>query len=370
MKILHYLPDIDKSSGGVLRYVQVLMKTLGQSIELHLLTCHTADEMEVTGCNVHYLSVRYIPSWNTKREFMNILEMVNPDIFHTNSCWIPTSAYTAIWAKEFGCKVVYTPHGMLEPWILNRHYWLKKLPALLLYQRRAIRKADLLHATSDGEMHNLLSLGYNDNVCIIPNPIDTKVITLKRNWHRTNHILYLGRVHEKKGIRNLLDVVSEQRQLLKGYVVDIVGDSDIEQSYLKAELMQHVKQLNIDDIVKFHDGVYGADEWDFFHNADVFVLPTYSENFGIVVAEALACGVPVITTQGTPWKELETHNCGWWIEIGTEPLKVALLDFMKKSEAELEQMGRNGRKLVEEKYSSERIAEQFLDMYKKLADKN
>jgi len=179
MKILHYLPDVDKSSGGVLTYIQILAASLGNSAELHILTCHTADEMEVTNCSLHYLSVRYIPKFGTKAEFLSILHEVNPDVFHTNSCWIPTSAYTSIWAKEAGYKVVYTPHGMLEPWILHRNYWLKKLPALLLYQKKALQKADMIHATSAGEMTNLMELGYNMNVTIVPNAINIDAYMLR-----------------------------------------------------------------------------------------------------------------------------------------------------------------------------------------------
>ncbi len=74
------------------------------------------------------------------------------------------SARTAMWAREEGCKVVYTPHGMLEPWIMKRHYWTKKLPALLLFQKKGVHVADMLHATADSEKENLLKLGWNKDV--------------------------------------------------------------------------------------------------------------------------------------------------------------------------------------------------------------
>ena len=112
--------------------------------------------------------------------------------------------------------------------------------------------------------------------------------------------------------------------------------------------------------------MYTVKKWELFKKADLFVLPTHSENFGIVVAEALACGTPVITTQGTPWQELESYHCGWWTEIGTEATTKALKEFLQCTETQLEQMGKNGRKLIEEKYSSQKVAQDMVELYKKV----
>jgi len=85
-----------------------------------------------------------------------------------------------------------------------------------------------------------------------------------------------------------------------------------------------------------------------------------------VVAEALASGTPVITTTGTPWSELESRRCGWWTKVGTEATVQALRNFLSLTENELEMMGCNGRKLVEEKYSVRKVAEEFVEMYKSI----
>jgi glycosyltransferase involved in cell wall biosynthesis len=93
------------------------------------------------------------------------------------------------------------------------------------------------------------------------------------------------------------------------------------------------------------------------------LLPSHSENFGIVVAEALASGVPVITTRGTPWRDLIEHRCGWWEEIGASPLAAALEAATALSDDERRAMGQRGRELVERKYSWQRVAADMKAVY-------
>ena len=140
-----------------------------------------------------------------KCDFILLLDEICPDVVHVNCCWIPGCALTQRWAQEKGYRVVLTPHGMLEPWIMKRHYLTRKLPALLLYQKRAIVQADMLHATAYSERDNLLRLGYNDRIMVIANGVDVGNITMKQSWKRRKEILFLSRVHVKKGINFLIE---------------------------------------------------------------------------------------------------------------------------------------------------------------------
>ena len=237
------------------------------------------------------------------------------------------------------------------------------MPALLLYQRRAIKQADLLHATAGSEKEHLMALGWNGNIRVIGNCINVDDIRMKPSWERRKCILFLSRVHVKKGINFLIEAVAQLKDEMEGYVVKIAGPG--EEAYIN-ELKGLAERLGVGDRVEFVGSVYGEAKFDLYRDADLFVLPTHSENFGIVVTEALACGTPVITTKGTPWEELETRHCGWWTDIGTEPLVKALKDFLSLNETQLEVMGRNGRKLVEEQYSSQKIAREFMDMYRQV----
>jgi len=98
-------------------------------------------------------------------------------------------------------------------------------------------------------------------------------------------------------------------------------------------------------------------------NSELFVLPTHSENFGLVIGEALAFGTPVITTKAAPWRDLETHHCGWWIENDPEALTAALAQAMSLSIEQRREMGRKGRQLVADKYGWYRVGEQMKAAY-------
>ena len=115
MKILHYIPSIDRTSGGVGAYMQLLTTELGKLVELHVVTHREANPLTLENCTVHYIPKNNNPFSNKgKTEFLTLLNDIKPDVFHANSCWLPLSARTTIWAKNIGYTVVYTPHGMLD----------------------------------------------------------------------------------------------------------------------------------------------------------------------------------------------------------------------------------------------------------------
>ncbi|GHV57252.1 glycosyl transferase family 1 [Bacteroidia bacterium] len=360
MKILHYIPSLDFSSGGPATSIQTLSKELGKSVELHIVT-HFSEQMAlVENAQIHYLSNSLVQLRQIKKQWLQLLKAIQPDVVQVNCCWIPLCAFTQKWAQRAGYKVVLTPRGMLEPWILQRHYWTRKLPALWLYQKNAIKNADCIHATAESEKENILRLKYNNNIVVVPNGIEVKNIAIKSDWTKTKTILYLSRIHPKKGIELLIDTVERIKDVLSGYKFIIAGEGEAD--YIRS-LQNRIQEKELQSFFDFVGGVYGDAKWDLYHQADVFILPTYSENFGNVVVEALACGTPVITTTGTPWQELETHRCGWWIDNGVSTIAKTLTEAVGLSEEDYRPMGIRGRELIMNNYSVEIVAQKMKQLY-------
>jgi glycosyltransferase involved in cell wall biosynthesis len=256
---------------------------------------------------------------------------------------------------------------MLEPWIIQRHHWTRKVPALYLYQKKAVQTANYIHTTAESEKRNLLQLGYNDKIYLIPYGIESRNITIKSSWKKTKTILYLSRIHPKKGIERLIDAAVQIKDVLYGYKIIIAGEGDI--PYIQS-LKNRIQEQNVENIFDFVGGVYDEKKWTLFHNADVFILPTYSENGGIVVIEALASGTPVITTKGTPWQELNTQHCGWWIDNDVNTIAKTLKEAIALPEEEYRQMGIRGQKLIKENYSIEIVAQKMKQLYEWILQKN
>lgn len=363
MKIIHYIPSIDRIAGGTSTYMQVLGKELGKLAEVHIITHASENPLPISNCEIHNVSVYNPINSRFKNEVSKLFDVIKPDLVHVNCCWMPACAFVQQMAQKRNIKVVLTPHGMLEPWIIKRHYWTRKLPALLLYQKAAIQNADCLQATAESEKENLLKLGYNSNIKIVKLGIDVESIIMKISWKKNKQLLFLSRVHVKKGINYLIEAADILRDDLQGYKILVAGEGDAD--YV-ASLMQQIMDKGLQDIIQLIGGVYGNKKWELFQTSDFFVLPTHSENFGLAIAESLASGTPVITTVGTPWNDLNSSNSGAWIEIGTQPLVETLRRFLSLSDGELEAMGKNGRKLIETKYSAKVMAEEMMKVYDSL----
>lgn len=360
MKVLHYIPSIGKSGGGVSAYLQLLSSDLGKYVELHIVCHPNKNEHKLINCKVHYIESSIKHTIKMKKQFCNLLDEIKPDIIHINGCWMLQCSLTIFWAKKKGYPVVLSPHGMLEPWDIKKNYWIKKLPALLLYQKRSIQMCDYLIATADNERNNLLALGYNKNIAIIPNGINTNGITCKKEWTENKTILFLALYRKNKGIDLLMESIAKVKEHLKKWKIIIAG---IEADYTMDDLKIMAKRLEISDLVDIVGPLFGDEKWEAYKKADLFILPTLNENFGIVIAESYLCGTPVITTKGAPWKIIQDNKCGWWVERNIENISKAILEFLSTTVEKRMEMGLTGAKIVKENFSSEIVSQKMIDLY-------
>ena len=290
------------------------------------------------------------------------IDEFHPDIIHVHALWDPLIHAAIKYASMKNIPIVHSPHGMLTPWALSNKKNKKRI-AWRLYQHVDLKKVSLFHVTCEDEKQDLLRLGFKQPVEVIPLGMDIPSVDLK-NKDDLKLILFMSRIHPKKGLLNLVEAWNRIRN--SQWQIIICGpDDDSHQKVVE----DRIKTLKLNSFFEFKGSVTGKAKEDLLNKCSLFVLPTFSENFGIVVLEALAHGMPVITTVGSPWHSIEKYGAGWWIEIGVEPLSKALDEFIKMDFQERLKMAYNAQTLAKDKYSWDTIILNMLDVYKKVISK-
>ena len=389
MKVLHIIPGISRSDGGPSRSSQGLVAA----------ECRAGVDAWIYPFDDAEPWIEGVRKYKPKGVELSAADLAQFDIVHIHGIWSPRLHNVAKMCRAAKVPYVIAPRGMLEPWSLKQK-WLKKRIARFLYQDKDLKCAAALHATAESEADQFRKLGFKNPVIISPNGVnlpkegavsgqrlavsDGGSLELGDRGQelgvREKRVLFVSRMHPKKGVLELVEawgrlVVSHQSLVASNWGVELVYtlNGEFEREY-EAKVKARVQELGLEDKFIFTGALNDDAKWDAYDRADLFVLPTYSENFGIVVAEALWAGVPVITTKGTPWSELDEYNCGKWIDLpveGSNPstwdaLDDALISAMLLSDAERGEMGKRGKKLVEEKYTWDAVCGKMLEGYKEI----
>ena len=287
-----------------------------------------------------------------------------PDLVHDNGLWLAHNHRLATLAHRRRIPRIVSTRGMLEPWA-RKHKGLKKSVAWPLYQRRDLARCAMLHATTLAEADNLRAFSIGVPVTVIPNGADipdaTKLETLRQTSASTplRTAVFLGRLYPVKGLPMLVEAWRRVRP--SGWRLRIAGPDEAGH---RAEIARAVRDAGLDEVIAFEGPVTGDAKTELFASADLFILPTHSESFGMAIAEALAHGVPVLTTEAAPWPELESSNSGWRVAATVEGVTTGLRESTRHSRESLRQMGGNGREFVSERLDWRRIAIQFRDAYR------
>jgi glycosyltransferase involved in cell wall biosynthesis len=288
-----------------------------------------------------------------------------PDVIHDNGMWLPHNHRLAGLSASRGLPRMVSLRGMLEPWALNHKKYKKKI-AWELYQRRDLRRAQVHHATAEAESRSAQRFELGVPVCTIPNGVELPAFSAESSDKRrgvagqpnARIALFLGRIYPVKGLPMLIEAWAHVRP--EGWVLQIAGPDEAGH---RAEVEAAVATAGLGDAVSFLGPVDGARKSAAFCNADVFVLPTYSESFGMVVGEALAYGLPVLTTTGAPWPLLHQRGCGWWVAPTVDGIADGLRQATSCGLETLRAMGAKGREWVASEFGWEGVARLFVATY-------
>ena len=350
MRVLHTIRSLDPLAGGPSRSVPLTVDALCKAgVDAYVWSLDGGSslcrelEIPVVGTTLEAALAGY--EW---------------DLVHDHGVWRWTNRRVArLCRSSETCRVV-SPRGMLEPWALRNHRWRKQV-AWYAYQKSHLLSSSGLHATSQAEADQLRALGFEGPVAVIPNGVESRGTFALASFDRPPQALFMSRLHPKKGLALLIEAWRTVRP--SGWTMRVVGPDE---GGHRAELERLVAAAGLQGEWSFEAPVYGNDRWRVLQEAQLFILPSHSENFGIVVAEALAAGLPVITTTGTPWNRIDAMGCGLQVAPQVGAIASALEDLTSRSAEERRAMGTRGHSWVEGEFDWAKIGAQLSLFYDEL----
>jgi glycosyltransferase involved in cell wall biosynthesis len=249
----------------------------------------------------------------------------------------------------------------------------KKMIGFHAYVHPILKNASVIHATAEQEVRHAKAFGVDGDFVVIPNGIDsisienrTSSIDAEIEWPYLKNkriVLFLSRLSPQKGLDFLIPAWARVRHKNRDAVLVIAGPD-----YQGHErVVRHlVEEHKVSDSVYFTGEVNGDRKAALYAKASLFVLPSFSENFGNVIAEAFAYKLPVLTTTATPWSSINDYQCGMCVEPQLDAIQNALETLVVKSDDELTQMGRNAEALLKKMNTWQDSAKEFVDLYRRI----
>lgn len=360
MKILSFVSSLDMSSGGPSRSVPMLVKGLAElGVDITLMTIRSENmnihSLEGTSAKLKVLS----PSFSRK-EIAKYLADERFELIQIQSVWEMPYHKVILEARKQNIPYIVTPRGMLEPWSLSQKKWKKKL-AWWLYQRNDVQKSACVFTTAKMEAEHVSNLGITTCKAVIPNGIETDAYPCKTSVEGVKkQVLFLSRVHVKKGIELLFEAWKRLHSDYVDWQLLVIGNGEAE--YIHS-LENRVESLGLKDSIKILPPVFGEAKIKVYQESALFCLPSFSENFGMVIAEAMSCGTPVITTTNCPWEILNETNTGWCVDLSVDNLERALREAMGMDANALYGMGQRASKFIFDNFDYRSVTRKTLRLY-------
>jgi glycosyltransferase involved in cell wall biosynthesis len=363
MRLIHVIHSIQKQASGPTYSVVSLAAALarrGHEVELHVLA--PAPDVSDRGFRlVAYPPSRLLRRFGGSSAARRGLKVAarTADIMHVHGMWRMPHVHAAAATVGTECRLLFSPRGSLSAWAMSWHRLQKRL-MWAAFVGRALRRAHLFHATAQREAEEIRAAGFTVPIAVVPNGTEVQShLTPRVAREGTRRVLFLGRIHPIKGVDRLLHAWRLVESETPGWELHIVG---FDEAGYTAQMQALTQQLRLSR-VRFAPPVYGEAKEALLRDTDLFVLPSHTENFSIAVAEALARGIPVIATRGTPWEGLEEQRCGWWVDGAPESLARSLREALSMPAERLVEFGGRGRAWVERDLRWERVAEQMEQTY-------
>ncbi|MBO6556984.1 MAG: glycosyltransferase [Pseudomonadales bacterium] len=310
------------------------------------------------GVSVHTTKLLGPRRFSYSPALASALRSESPDIIHLHGLWRYTSVAANSWSSQSYKPLAISTHGMLAPSALTFNKLHKRIVSLL-FQQRVLDEAQCLFASSARELEDIRNYGLKNPVAVIPHGVQ-KLSENTLTIPKEKVVLYMGRLHPIKGIETLISSWTKLENSFPDWQLQIVGPDS--QGY-RNKLERQIEAARLRS-VKIKSQVGERERNRMMAAAEFTVLPSQSENFGLVVAESLMASTPVIANSGAPWEGLLAHNCGLWINRGTDELTSALRKMMRLPDQDRHSMGERGRDWMLDEFTWDSIAQKHELAYK------
>lgn len=372
MQIIHIIENLDDSYGGPAKSVPMLVKyltVLGVQNKIFTVQVYANEKNDVVqNSNIEVIKVplfgpkkiKYAPL--LEKKILN--ELTKDTLIHVHMPWSYPAYLGYKIAKQQNIPLIVSTRGTMYKWALKQSKYIKKL-AWFLFQKKMLQTANAIHVTEKNEITSVNEIGIDNNFILIPNGVELEQGYNEQNQvfldeisydSSTRYILFLGRIVHNKGLHYLINSFNKLSARYNNVELLIVGNIEDKAYFDTLKIGQKTHILGMRK---------GIDKHTLFSIASLFVLPSRSENFGLAIAEAMSYKLPVITTTGTPWEELEQHNAGWWIKLTQENLDKAIEEALSCSDSQLKEKGLRCYNLIKE-YNWNTQAAKMKQCYEKI----
>jgi glycosyltransferase involved in cell wall biosynthesis len=316
------------------------------------------------GVGIRYFPIQHPRLLGTSMHLARglIEKIPDVDIVHIHSLYMFHTAVSAFYCGKFQTPFVISPHGALDPYIYKRHRF-RKMIIEVLFQNRVTRCASGIHFITEEERMLAKKYTYGTPGFVVPLGLEIDEYT-NRPSKRTlfsrfpelngkKIILFLGRVNFKKGLDILVNAFADVARERDDVHLLIAGPDD--DGYGK-RVTAWLKKEKVYTKTTLAGMLQGEEKLEALHYSSLFVLPSYSENFGIAILESMACGLPVIVSEKVNlWPVVVAAKAGHVAPCDAEAFSRKILDILDDNEM-ARQMGKNGIALVQDKFSWREIA--------------